>query len=181
MKHLAAEWSEWALIWRRDDPYHSPLDHVYFDLRDGEVHWVPGDEGAVPDAEIRQLEAEFVSPTPCRYSLKAQFLFALAVVTLNSASSTNHVSPFSLTRSLLVTLPSIHTREPWPFPHQTGGSFTRSGLTTNPDFDGHLTDQVGYANPRCRDYVPDHEHGSLVWIYSPCLSSVNFSISAEIP
>ncbi len=62
MKELAAEWlAKWALIWGRDNAYHTPLDHVYFDLRDGEVHWVLGDEGAVPDAEIRQLEAEFIT------------------------------------------------------------------------------------------------------------------------
>ena len=62
MKNLEADWlSQWALIWRRDDRYHTPLDHVYFDLRDGGVHWVLGDEGAVPDAEIRQLEAEFIT------------------------------------------------------------------------------------------------------------------------
>lgn len=47
MKNLEADWlSQWALIWRRDDRYHTPLDHVYFDLRDGGVHWVMGNEGA---------------------------------------------------------------------------------------------------------------------------------------
>ncbi len=57
MKHLEADWlSEWAPVWRRDDPWDRPLDRVYFDYRNGELRWLL--EEGVPDAEIRQLHAE---------------------------------------------------------------------------------------------------------------------------
>ena len=58
MKHLDADWLVWEQVWRRDDPYHTPLDRVYFDHRNGELRWLPGEDGVVPDAEIRQLHAD---------------------------------------------------------------------------------------------------------------------------
>ena len=59
MKPLGADWLDgWTLVWQRDDPYHEPLDRVYFDHRDGQLLWLPGEEGVIPDAEIRQLRAE---------------------------------------------------------------------------------------------------------------------------
>ena len=61
-QHLEADWlAEWAPAWRRDDPYHAPLDRVYFDHRNGELRWLPGEEGMVPDAEIRQLHADLAT------------------------------------------------------------------------------------------------------------------------
>ncbi len=56
MKHLEADWLVWKQVWGRDDPYHTPLDRVYFDHRNGQLHWLPGEAGAVPGAEIRQHE-----------------------------------------------------------------------------------------------------------------------------